>query len=101
MTGSIVQASGGADGLALASSMVPSAVLPDAGPVPVVCGLPVEPGLAGGAVGAAEAGVIYGRGDHMLDHLSHAFHTFPIVGLVGLRSRPVRPVARYVAHGGE
>jgi len=40
-----------------------------------------------------KAGVIYGRGDHMLDHLSHAFHTFPIFGLVGIRSRPVRPVA--------
>lgn len=24
-----------------------------------------------------KAGVVYGRGDHMLDHLSHAFHTFP------------------------
>jgi uncharacterized protein YbjT (DUF2867 family) len=40
-----------------------------------------------------KAGVIYGRGDHMLDHLSHAFHTFPVFGLVGMRSRPVRPVA--------
>ena len=40
-----------------------------------------------------KAGVIYGRGDHMLDHLSHAFHTFPVFGLVGLRDRPVRPVA--------
>jgi uncharacterized protein YbjT (DUF2867 family) len=40
-----------------------------------------------------KAGVIYGRGDHMLDHLSHAFYTFPIFGLVGLRDRPVRPVA--------
>ena len=40
-----------------------------------------------------KAGVIYGRGDHMLDHLSRAFHTFPIFGLVGFRSRPVRPVA--------
>jgi uncharacterized protein YbjT (DUF2867 family) len=40
-----------------------------------------------------KAGVIYGRGDHMLDHLSHAFHTFPAFGLVGLRSKPVRPVA--------
>jgi NADH dehydrogenase len=39
------------------------------------------------------AGVIYGRGDHMLDHLSHAFHTFPVFGLVGMVSRPVRPVA--------
>ena len=36
-------------------------------------------------------GVIYGIGDHMLDHLSHAFHTFPVFGLVGLREQPVRP----------
>ena len=40
-----------------------------------------------------KAGVIHGRGDHMLDHLSHAFHTFPVFGLVGLRERSVRPVA--------
>lgn len=40
-----------------------------------------------------KAGVIYGRGDHMLDHLSHAFHTFPVFGLVGMREQPVRPVA--------
>lgn len=40
-----------------------------------------------------KAGVIHGRGDHMLDHLSHAFHSFPVFGLVGLRERPVRPVA--------
>ena len=40
-----------------------------------------------------KAGVIYGRGDHMLDHLSHAFFTFPMFGLVGLHDRPVRPVA--------
>lgn len=40
-----------------------------------------------------KAGVIHGRGDHMLDHLSHAFHTFPVFGLVGLRDRPIRPVA--------
>lgn len=40
-----------------------------------------------------KAGVIYGRGDHMLDHLSHAFHTFPIFGLVGMKDQPVRPVA--------
>jgi hypothetical protein len=37
--------------------------------------------------------MIYGRGDHLLDHLSRAFHTFPIFGLVGLRDRPVLPVA--------
>jgi len=40
-----------------------------------------------------KAGVIYGLGDHMLDHLSRTFQTFPVFGLVGLRSRPVRPVA--------
>lgn len=40
-----------------------------------------------------KAGVIYGRGDHMLDHLSHAFYTFPIFGLVGMKEKPVRPVA--------
>lgn len=38
-------------------------------------------------------GVIYGRGDHMLAHLSHAFHTFPIFALVGLREQLVRPLA--------
>jgi uncharacterized protein YbjT (DUF2867 family) len=40
-----------------------------------------------------KAGVIHGRGDHMLDHLSRAFHTFPVFALVGLRERRVRPVA--------
>jgi NADH dehydrogenase len=40
-----------------------------------------------------KAGVIYGSGDHMLDHLSHAFHTFPIFALVGMKEKPVRPVA--------
>jgi NADH dehydrogenase len=40
-----------------------------------------------------KAGVIYGEGDHMLDHLSHAFFTFPLFALVGFRDRPLRPVA--------
>jgi NADH dehydrogenase len=40
-----------------------------------------------------KAGVIYGRGDHLLDHLSRAFHSFPLFGLVGLGRRPMRPVA--------
>lgn len=39
-----------------------------------------------------KAGVIYGRGDHMLDHLSHAFHTFPVFGLVGFKDQLVRPL---------
>ncbi|MEA2536970.1 MAG: hypothetical protein QOF11_1204 [Chloroflexota bacterium] len=40
-----------------------------------------------------KAGVVYGRGDHMLHHRSRAFHSFPVLGLVGLPDRPVRPVA--------
>lgn len=40
-----------------------------------------------------KAGVVYGRGDHMLDHLSHALHTFPIFALVGLKDKSVRPLA--------
>jgi NADH dehydrogenase len=40
-----------------------------------------------------KAGVVYGRGDHMLDHLSHALHTFPIFALVGLTDQTVRPLA--------
>jgi NADH dehydrogenase len=39
-----------------------------------------------------KAGVIYGRGDHMLDHLSRAFHTFPVFGFVGYQSQLMRPV---------
>jgi uncharacterized protein YbjT (DUF2867 family) len=38
-------------------------------------------------------GVIYGRGDHMLDHLCHALFTFPFFAAVGLREKPVRPLA--------
>ncbi len=40
-----------------------------------------------------KAGVIYGSGDHMLDHITHALHTFPIFLLVGLKKQPVRPLA--------
>jgi uncharacterized protein YbjT (DUF2867 family) len=40
-----------------------------------------------------KAGVVYGRGDHMLDHLSHALYTFPVFGLVGLKEKAVRPLA--------
>jgi nucleoside-diphosphate-sugar epimerase len=38
-----------------------------------------------------KASVIYGRGDHMLEHLTRAFFTFPVFALVGLRDRTVRP----------
>ncbi len=40
-----------------------------------------------------KAGMIYGRGDHMLDHLSHAICTFPVLPAVRLRERPIRPLA--------
>jgi NADH dehydrogenase len=40
-----------------------------------------------------KAGVVYGKGDHMLDHLSLAFHTFPLFAFVGFQDQPVAPVA--------
>lgn len=40
-----------------------------------------------------KCGVIYGKGDHMLDHLSHAFYTFPLFAFVGFRDKPIRPNA--------
>jgi uncharacterized protein YbjT (DUF2867 family) len=40
-----------------------------------------------------KAGVIHGRGDHLLDHVSRALETFPLFGLVGLAPTLVRPVA--------
>ena len=40
-----------------------------------------------------KAGMVYGRGDHMLDHLSHAFYTFPVLATVGFRQKAIRPLA--------
>jgi nucleoside-diphosphate-sugar epimerase len=40
-----------------------------------------------------KCGVIYGKGDHMLDHLSHGFYTFPFFAFVGFRDKPIRPNA--------
>lgn len=40
-----------------------------------------------------KAGVIYGKGDHMLDHLSHALETFPVFALVGMKDTRIRPTA--------
>lgn len=40
-----------------------------------------------------KAGVIYGRGDHMLDHLSHALFTFPVFATVGFDDMPICPLA--------
>lgn len=38
-------------------------------------------------------GIVYGRGDHMLDHISRALRTFPVFALVGFREQPMRPTA--------
>ena len=40
-----------------------------------------------------KAGMVYGRGDHMLDHLSHAFYTLPILATAGFRQKAIRPLA--------
>ena len=40
-----------------------------------------------------KAGMVYGRGDHMLDHLSHSLHTLPLFATVGLREKLIRPLA--------
>jgi nucleoside-diphosphate-sugar epimerase len=40
-----------------------------------------------------KAGVIYGQGDQMLDHLSHSLRAFPVFPLVGMKDQTVRPVA--------
>jgi uncharacterized protein YbjT (DUF2867 family) len=39
-----------------------------------------------------KAGMIYGRGDHLLDHLSHTVQTVPLFATVGFREKPIRPV---------
>ena len=38
-------------------------------------------------------GIVYGRGDHMLDHISRALRTFPVFALVGSGDQPMRPTA--------
>ena len=40
-----------------------------------------------------KCGVIYGKGDHMLDHLSHTFYTFPLFAFVGFKDKLIRPTA--------
>lgn len=37
-------------------------------------------------------GMIYGHGDHMVDHVAKAVRTLPVFGTVGFRERRVRPV---------
>jgi len=40
-----------------------------------------------------KSGMIYGKGDHMLDHLSHSIHTMPLLATVGMEGKAIRPVA--------
>ena len=39
-----------------------------------------------------KASMMYGRGDHMVDHVSRAVNTWPVFGTVGFRERTVRPI---------
>lgn len=39
-----------------------------------------------------KASMMYGRGDHMVDHVSRAVNTWPVFGTVGFRGRTVRPI---------
>ncbi|MFE4950351.1 NAD-dependent epimerase/dehydratase family protein [Leifsonia sp. NPDC056665] len=39
-----------------------------------------------------KCGMIYGAGDHMIDHVTRAVRTLPIFATVGFRERNVRPV---------
>lgn len=36
--------------------------------------------------------MIYGRGDHLIDHLSRTVQTLPVFATVGFREKPVRPI---------
>lgn len=40
-----------------------------------------------------KAGMIYGLGDHMLDHLTKSLNTMPVFATVGVHERPIRPLA--------
>jgi NADH dehydrogenase len=40
-----------------------------------------------------KAGMVYGKGDHMLDHISHSLHTLPLFASVGIKEKPIRPLA--------
>lgn len=41
-----------------------------------------------------KAGIIYGKGDHLLSHVSRSLHTVPLFPLVGMKEKPLRPVAQ-------
>jgi len=39
-----------------------------------------------------KASMIYGHGDHMVDHVTRAVRSWPVFGTVGFRERTVRPI---------
>ena len=39
-----------------------------------------------------KASMIYGHGDHLVDHLSRTVQTIPLFPTVGVRERPIRPI---------
>ncbi|CAN5235379.1 complex I NDUFA9 subunit family protein [soil metagenome] len=39
-----------------------------------------------------KASMMYGRGDHMVDHVSRAVKSWPVFGTVGFRGKTVRPI---------
>lgn len=38
-------------------------------------------------------GLIYGKGDHVLDHISHALHAFPLFARLAMEDSKLRPTA--------
>ncbi|SDW67949.1 NADH dehydrogenase [Arthrobacter sp. cf158] len=47
---------------------------------------------SGSAYTILKSGMIYGPGDHMVDHVTKAVRTFPVFATVGYRERTVRPI---------
>ena len=39
-----------------------------------------------------KAGMIYGHGDHLVDHVSHSVQTIPLFATVGFREKSIRPI---------
>jgi nucleoside-diphosphate-sugar epimerase len=39
-----------------------------------------------------KAGMIYGHGDHLVDHVSHSVQTIPLFATVGLHEKSIRPI---------
>jgi nucleoside-diphosphate-sugar epimerase len=39
-----------------------------------------------------KAGMIYGRGDHLVDHISHSVQTIPLFATVGFHEKSIRPI---------